>query len=174
MNKSMLKISFAIVAFTFSLFSSPAFAAQAPDFKLEGQKQAGQKQAIQLSDYKGKIVYLDFWASWCQPCRKSFGWMNKMQERYGDEGLEIIAINLDDSKDKAKKFLKKLPAKFNVAFDPKGRTAASYKIKAMPSSFIIDAHGKVVHANLGFHGNDEDKLEAKIRKMIRQSAIASR
>ncbi len=142
---------------------------QAPDFKLEGQ----QKQ-IELSKYHGKVVYVDFWASWCQPCRKSFTWMNKMQSLYGSEGFKVIAINLDESRTKADKFLQQIPANFDVAFDPKGNTAEAYEVKAMPSSYLIDKNGNVVHANLGFRGNDEDELETKIRSLVRQSTVASR
>ena len=164
---------FRVTLFTLTLYacfgSSNAFSAQAPEFKLEGQK-----KQVELSDYRGQIVYLDFWASWCQPCRKSFGWMNKMQSLYGKEGFKVIAINLDESREKANTFLKQVPAKFDVAFDPRGNTAKSYHIKAMPSSYIIDKHGNVVHANLGFRGNDEEKLEEKIRTLIRQSTVASR
>ena len=142
---------------------------QAPDFRLEGQ----QKQ-IELSKYHGQIVYIDFWASWCQPCRKSFTWMNKMQSLYGSEGFKVIAINLDESRAKADKFLQQIPANFDVAFDPQGNTAEAYKIKAMPSSYLIDKNGKVVHANLGFRGNDEDELETKIRNLLHQPTVASR
>ena len=155
------------------LISGNAIAAnpanQAPDFRLEGQ----QKQ-IELSKYHGQIVYIDFWASWCQPCRKSFTWMNKMQSLYGSEGFKVIAINLDESRAKADEFLQQIPANFDVAFDPQGNTAEAYKIKAMPSSYLIDKNGKVVHANLGFRGNDEDELEIKIRNLLRQSTVASR
>ena len=97
-----------------------------------------------------------------------------MQSLYGAEGFKVIAINLDESRAKADKFLQQIPAKFDVAFDPRGSTAESYKVKAMPSSYIIDKNGKLVHANLGFRGNDEDKLEEKIRNLIQQSTVASR
>ncbi|MBE9568834.1 MAG: TlpA family protein disulfide reductase [Proteobacteria bacterium] len=151
------------------LGSSNAYSVEAPDFKLQGP----QKQ-INLKDYRGQIVYIDFWASWCQPCRKSFAWMNKMQSLYGEEGFTIIAINLDEDTAKADKFLKKIPANFDIAYDPRGRTAQSYSVKAMPSSYLINKRGEVVHANRGFRGNDEDKLETKIRGLIRQSTVASR
>jgi cytochrome c biogenesis protein CcmG/thiol:disulfide interchange protein DsbE len=169
MTASFLRMSLVILTLYGFFGSSNAFAAQAPDFKLEGQ----QKQ-IELSNYRGQIVYLDFWASWCQPCRKSFSWMNKMQSLYGTEGFQVIAINLDESRSKADKFLQQIPAAFDVAFDPRGNTAESYNVKAMPSSYIIDKKGKVIHANLGFHDNDEDALEEKIRNLIRQSTVASR
>ncbi len=169
MYASLKKISLTVLTLYGLFGSGNAFSASAPDFKLEGQ----QKQ-IKLSDYRGQIVYLDFWASWCQPCRKSFTWMNKMQSLYGEEGFKVIAINLDESRNKADKFLQQIPANFAVAFDPRGNTAESYKVKAMPSSYLIDKHGNVIHANLGFRGKDEEKLEAKIRDLIRQSTVASR
>ncbi len=169
MKRSIIKILLIFFA-VFTLFAgSPAFSAQAPDFKLDGRN-----QTVQLSQYRGKVVYIDFWASWCLPCRKSFVWMNKMQSRYGDSGLKIIAINLDESKNDALTFLKKIPASFEIAFDPKGKTAQTYQIKAMPSSFIIDRKGNIVQAHLGFHGDDEGRLEAKIRRMIKHRNIANR
>lgn len=169
MFASLFRMTLAVLTLYGFFGSSNAFSAQAPDFKLEGQQ-----KAVKLSNYRGQVVYLDFWASWCQPCRKSFTWMNKMQSLYGNEGFKVIAINLDESRDKANTFLKQIPADFDIAFDPRGNTAESYQVKAMPSSYIIDKHGKVVHANLGFRGNDEEKLEEKIRNLIRQSTVASR
>jgi len=169
MLASLIRISLTVFAIYGFFGSSYAFSAPAPDFKLEGK----QKQ-VKLSDYRGQIVYLDFWASWCQPCRKSFTWMNKMQSLYGKEGFKVIAINLDESRQKADKFLEQIPANFDIAFDPRGNTAKTYNVKAMPSSYLIDKHGNVIHANLGFRGNDEEKLELKIRDLIRQSTVASR
>ncbi len=169
MVTSLIRTSLTVLTLYGFFGMGNVFSAPAPDFKLEGQ----QKQ-INLSDYRGQIVYLDFWASWCQPCRKSFTWMNKMQSLYGEEGFKVIAINLDESRKKADRFLQQIPANFDVAFDPRGDTAESYKVKAMPSSYIIDKHGNVIHANLGFRSKDEDKLEAKIRKIIRQATVASR
>jgi len=169
MFTSIFRISLSTLLVYGFICSGHAFAAPAPDFKLQGQ----QKQ-VQLSDYRGQIVYLDFWASWCQPCQKSFTWMNKMHALYGKEGFTVIAINLDESRDKADKFLQKIPASFDIAFDPRGNTAESYQVRAMPSSYLIDKNGNMVYANVGFRGNDEDKLETKIRQMIRQSTIASR
>ncbi len=173
MFTSLFRISLMVVALYGFLGISNAIAdksiSQAPGFTLDGQK-----QQIKLSKYRGKVVYIDFWASWCQPCRKSFTWMNKMQSLYGSEGFTVIAINLDESRTKADKFLQQIPANFDVAFDPQGNTAEAYKIKAMPSSYLIDKNGNVVHANLGFRNKDEDKLETKIRKLVRQSTVALR
>lgn len=169
MFASIFRMTLAVIALYGFFGSSNAFSAQAPDFKLEGQ----HKQ-VKLSDYRGQVVYLDFWASWCQPCRKSFGWMNKMQSLYGKDGFKVIAVNLDESRSKADKFLQQIPAKFDVAFDPRGNTAETYQVKAMPSSYLIDKNGNLVHANLGFRGTDEEKLEQKIRNLVRHSTVASR
>jgi len=168
MITTLIRISLTILTLSLSL-SGAAFSAPAPDFKLNGQ----HKQ-IKLSDYRGQVIYLDFWASWCQPCRKSFTWMNKMQSLYGNKGFKIIAINLDESRKNANKFLRQIPANFDVVFDPGGNTAESYQVKAMPSSYIIDKLGNVIHANLGFHGKDKKRMEAKIRNLIHQSTVASR
>lgn len=169
MFASLLRISLTIFTLYGLLGSNNAFAELAPNFKLDGQ----HKQ-IELKTYRGQTVYLDFWASWCQPCRKSFTWMNRMQELYGKEGLTIIAVNLDESRKDANKFLKQVPTSFEVAFDPAGNTAESYNLKAMPSSYVIDKRGKLVYANLGFRADDKDELETVIRTLLRPSAIASR
>jgi len=169
MQSFFIKLPLIILTVLGLFGSNEAFAEQAPNFKFDHSEQAAE-----LNDHRGQVIYLDFWASWCQPCRKSFDWMNEMQAKYGDEGLTIIAVNLDDSKDKANAFLKQLPADFKLAFDPEGDVAKAYDIKAMPSSFIIDQNGHVIHANLGFHRKDEKQLEATILKSIRQSVVASR
>jgi peroxiredoxin len=97
-----------------------------------------------------------------------------MQSLYGKEGFRVIAVNLDESRLKADKFLRQIPANFDIAYDPRGNTAETYNVKAMPSSYLIDKNGNVIHANLGFRGNDEESLEARIRDLIRQSTVASR
>ena len=93
----------------------------------------GDKQNINLEKLKGKVVYLDFWASWCDPCRKSFPWMNDMHSRYDSKKFTLIAVNLDSSKDDAKNFLEKVPANFQIAYDPDGTVATKYDLKAMPT-----------------------------------------
>ena len=103
-----------------------------------------------ISSHKGKVIYLDFWASWCGPCRKSFPWMNNIQEKYQQQGLVIISVNVDNNKALADKFLAEIPANFTVFYDPKGKVARQFKLKGMPSSYIIDRSGKVVSAHVGF------------------------
>lgn len=152
----------------FSEVASSA-AVKAPGFSLPGQN-----KTIDLSKYKGKVVYLDFWASWCGPCKRSFPWMNKLQEQYGSDGLEIVAISLDASREDAEEFLARIPANFSVAFDEKGKSAESYKVKAMPSSFLIDRQGRLVHKSLGFRNEEKKIIEAKIQQLTTSNLVAKR
>lgn len=140
--------------------AEPQQAGMAPVFTLPGKD-----QPIDLSQYRGKVVYLDFWASWCDPCRRSFPWMNQLQSRYPKDSFEIIAVNVDTSRQDAEAFLDAVPADFTVAFDEKGKTAKSYQLKAMPSSFLIDKDGKLVHRSLGYRSEEKKTIEAKIRQL---------
>jgi len=137
--------------------SSQAFAQKAPAFTL-----SGDNGKVKLSDYKNKVVYVDFWASWCKPCQKSFSFMNDMETRYGKKGFKIIAINLDSDRAAAKSFLKKHPAKFTVAYDPEGKTPGLYKLKVMPTSYLVDRKGNLVNVHKGFKKNQTAKLEKLI------------
>jgi len=115
---------------------------------------------------RGEVVWLDFWASWCGPCRHSFPWMNAMQKKYGPFGLTIIAVNLDSNREDAEHFLASIPAGFKVQFDPEGRLAERYDVEAMPSSYILSRTGKVVERHLGFKESKEMQYEASIREAL--------
>ena len=143
------------------VFGSCAYAQKAPVFELPGNN-----KNINLENLKGKVVYLDFWASWCDPCRKSFPWMNDMHSRYDSDEFIIVAVNLDTSKTDATKFLQKVPASFNVAYDPDGNVAEKYQLKAMPSSYLIDKRGNLVFAHKGYREGDTTEIEEKIRQLL--------
>ena len=151
LNKVLISIIFVIFSF------STAAAQKAPDFSLNGDK-----GMITLSEYKNQVVYLDFWASWCKPCRKSFGFMNNMQERYAKKGLKIIAINLDEDKSAATGFLKKHPANFTIAYDPDGKSPGEYNLSVMPTSYLIDTQGNVIFRHKGFKETQTASLEKVI------------
>ena len=144
------------------LLSPISYAQKAPVFSLPGDGVTHD-----LSKLKGKVVYIDFWASWCVPCRKSFPWMNDMRNRYDRKDLQIIAINLDSNRDDAMKFLEKVPANFDIAYDPDGEIAAKYDLQVMPSSYLINRKGEVVFAHKGFREGDTAEIEAKIQKLLR-------
>jgi len=117
----------------------------------------------------GQVIYLDFWASWCAPCRKSFPWMNEMQIKYGNDNFKVISVNLDSDLSFAEKFLIKTPAHFSVIYDPDGYLASEMKLKGMPSSFLINAKGKVVSAHVGFTDEKKSHYEQEIKSLIQQS-----
>lgn len=140
---------------------SAVHAEKAPEFNLKTDQ-----GHISLSK-QSTVVYVDFWATWCTPCRKSFPWMNEMHNKYKDKGLKIIAVNLDDNSKRAQNFLKKFPADFTIAYDPDGQTADAYKVRVMPSSYLIDAKGNIINKHYGFLNKDKDKLEAEFKKALK-------
>ncbi|WP_068544797.1 TlpA disulfide reductase family protein [Thalassotalea crassostreae] len=120
-----------------------------------------------LAEYKGQVIYLDFWASWCVPCRKSFPWMNEMQEKYDKQGFKVITINLDVNKKDAIEFLEENSANFTVIYDPKGSIAKEFKLKGMPNSFMIGRDGKPKSAHVGFFDDKKPEYEEEIKSLLK-------
>ncbi|WP_440876360.1 TlpA family protein disulfide reductase [Thalassotalea sp. PLHSN55] len=135
-------------------------------FKLLAQTELPPSFANVLAKHQGKVIYLDFWASWCVPCRRSFPWMNKMQQRYGKDGLKILSVNLDAQADLAAKFLTENPAKFDIIYDPKGKIARYFKLKGMPSSFVFNRKGEIVSAHVGFTDKKKTTYEQEIVQLL--------
>jgi thiol-disulfide isomerase/thioredoxin len=113
-----------------------------------------------LSEFHGNVVLLDFWASWCVPCRRSFPWMNAMQEKYADDGLVIIAANVASDPAAASAFLEEYPARFRIINDPDAELAREYGVVAMPSSYIFDRGGELITRHMGFKVKKQDEYEA--------------
>ena len=113
-----------------------------------------------LAEHEGKVVVVDFWASWCVPCRRSFPWLNNMHAKYADQGLVIIGVNVDASREDASAFLDHYPADFLIHFDTEGSLATEYGVEAMPSSFVIGRDGQVMARHLGFKVKRQDEYEA--------------
>lgn len=124
------------------------------------------ESTFDLSAYEGKAVYLDFWASWCGPCRASFPMMNEMRSRYADESLAIIAVNVDSSYAAAQKFLEKYPADFDIVYDPEGKLATEYEVRGMPSSYLINSTGELVYTHVGFRKKDGKKILQQIDNLL--------
>ncbi len=152
-----------LLIFTITAASSKAWSdyPDAPEFILQSDK-----NNIQLADYKGKVVYIDFWASWCRPCKRSFPWMIEMKEKYADRSLEIIAINLDENRTQAEDFLNSQSINFQIAYDPEEEVARRYGVDGMPSSYLIDHKGKLRVRYTGFWNRSKDDKEKAIIKLL--------
>jgi thiol-disulfide isomerase/thioredoxin len=121
---------------------------------------------LDLKAHQGKVVYLDFWASWCKPCRESFPWMNGLLDKYPAENFTVITINLDAESEAMHKFLGKVPADFDIYHDPSGRLAEQFEIEGMPTSYLIAPSGEVVKRHIGFYTRDTERYEREIEELL--------
>ncbi|WP_374574077.1 TlpA disulfide reductase family protein [Phenylobacterium sp.] len=117
---------------------------------------AGAPAALDLADYRGRVVFLDFWASWCAPCKISFPYIERLGARFGPKGLSVVSVNVDHDQAKARAFLQSMNADLDVVFDPKGVLAKRYAVEGMPTSLIFDRQGRRRFTVQGF---DETKFE---------------
>jgi len=123
--------------------------------------------SLDLTQYEGRVVILDFWASWCKPCRESFPWWNTMHAKYANEGLVIIGVNLDNEQDSALSFLEEYPAEFRIYYDKEKDLARSFGVQAMPSTYIIGRNGEIFAKHFGFKVKKQDEYEAIIVDALR-------
>ena len=162
MHQFRLSLLFILISFA-PLSLSFAQEVPAPDFVISHDQLPDK-----LSALKGKVIYLDFWASWCKPCRKSFPWMNQMQQKYAGQGLQIIAINLDTEEDLAKTFLENVAAHIPIIYDPEGNIASDYQLLGMPSSYLIDKKGKIRFSHKGFFTRKEPLYEQELVLLLNE------
>lgn len=131
--------------------------APAPALRLPGLQGPVDSAAL-----KGQVVFVDFWASWCAPCRRSFPWLGEMQAKYGARGFQVVAVNVDRERSAADGFLAEVPARFTVAFDAGGDTPRRFGVRGMPTSVLVGADGLVLRRHEGFKDDDRAPLEAAI------------
>lgn len=136
----------------------------APDFTLKS-KDSGN---MRLSEQRGNIVMVNFWASWCGPCREELPEMEKIYQDYRDLGFEILAVNVDDHPDKANVLLDDIEVSFPVLFDTNGEVSQLYDVNAMPTTVIIDRDGNQRLLHMGYRKGDEVKYEKAIKMLIRE------
>jgi peroxiredoxin len=138
----------------------------APDFSVP--RAAGSKGTIALSDLSGKVVVVDFWGTFCEPCKKSFPKLQDLSSRYGGSGLRVVAISEDEAEDKDKipTFAQTYGAKFAIGWDEDKSVARHYKPETMPSSYIIDRKGVVRFAHVGYHDGEEVALEKELKELL--------
>jgi cytochrome c biogenesis protein CcmG, thiol:disulfide interchange protein DsbE len=122
--------------------------------------------SLDLEKFRGKVVVVDFWASWCKPCRQSLPWLNEMNSRYGRDGLVVIGVNVDAERSDADRFLRAVPLEFEVVFDPQGGLAQRFNVQGMPSSFVFDRAGKLVESRIGFRDAQKAGHESTLKKLL--------
>jgi thiol-disulfide isomerase/thioredoxin len=116
----------------------------------------------------GKVVYIDFWASWCGPCVQSMPFLHAINAKYRQQGLELVAINLDENKEDATSFLQKHPVNITLASNEDGQCSSLYGVQSMPSSYLIDKKGKVRYVQLGFNTTEEAQIHQKIQSLLHE------
>jgi cytochrome c biogenesis protein CcmG/thiol:disulfide interchange protein DsbE len=122
----------------------------------------GPSTGVDLSPWKGQVVLLDFWASWCGPCRESFPWMDEMARKYADRGLVVVAINVDRERQAADGFLEGTSFDFQYLYDPEGLLAEAHAVETMPSSILFDRQGRPVFRHAGFRRKERREYEKNI------------
>ncbi|MDD5580861.1 MAG: TlpA disulfide reductase family protein [Methylobacter sp.] len=167
-RQGYLKVLLAIAVFSFKplVFAAEVGSAMPPCLV----SPLGETQTEDLQRYKGQVLYVDFWASWCGPCAKSFPFLNEMHQQFKDQGLQIVGVNLDEHVDDAKAFLVKYPARFTVVADVSKQCAQDFDVKAMPSSYLIDRKGIVHHIHLGFRPGEAGELRVLVEKLLSDKA----
>jgi len=128
------------------------------------------QQPLDLSDYRGKVVYMDFWASWCPPCRISFPLLNELHNELRAEGFEVVAINVDENREDLLRFLEQCPVDFTIAVDPEGKCPEAFDVVAMPSSYLIDRKGIIRHVHQGFRKEDIEAIRQLVRALLAEPA----
>ncbi|MEO1596465.1 MAG: TlpA disulfide reductase family protein [Pseudomonadota bacterium] len=133
-----------------------------PNVVLPLLEQGRAGSAVTWRDYRGKLVYVDVWASWCGPCRQAMPRLNEIRNEFGPRGFEVVAVNVDDKLEDALRFLSKYPVDYPVLLDPKGKLPTAFEIEGMPTSYLIDPNGVVLYQHTGFKKSDVEKIRTLI------------
>lgn len=154
-----------ILFFFLLALSNSALAARNdyPNFKLSDLKTG---KTVSLKSYRGKVVYIDFWASWCGPCRQSMPKFETLYKKLKSKGFEILAINLDESKGDAQNFLDRYPVSYTILHDSTGATPKQFGVKVMPTGYLLDRFGLIRFTHKGFRDGDEITLEKQIKQLL--------
>lgn len=122
---------------------------------------------IQLSDLRGRVVMLNFWASWCGPCRQEMPLLEQLSKRYEPAGFTLLGVNVDADKKAADRILKEIPVSFNVLYDPTSKVSEAYDVDVMPTTVLIDCDGNLNYLHRGYVPGDEKTYKDRVKKLLR-------
>ena len=150
------------------LMAGTAYAADAggpaPSFTLAAL--TGQQAA--LSQYKGQVVMVNFWATWCGPCQQEMPLLDQMYKKYKPAGFTLIGVNVDKEAPAVKELMARKPVSFPVLLDPANQVSKAYHVDEMPSSVLIDRKGEIRYIHRGYRPGDENEYQDRIRQLIRE------
>lgn len=164
MRTTMALIAATLLAVTLEASALPTAGAPAPDFALKNS--AGKN--LRLSELRGEVVLLNFWATWCGPCRQELPHLDKIHGQYRNAGLTVLAINIDNDRVNAEAMLQKLGVRVPTLYDADKRVSKLYEVDAMPATVIIDRDGRVRYVHRGYRVGFEQKYEQQVRELLRQ------
>ena len=145
-------------------FAAKPLSGPAPDFTLKSR--SGEN--LRLSEQRGNVVLINFWASWCGPCRQEMPLLEDIQKKYEKLGFTIFGVNVDNDPAKADKILKEIPVTFPVLYDSDSRVSKLFNVNAMPTTVIVDRNGNMRYLHLGYKPGYEDEYVAQIKTLIRE------
>jgi peroxiredoxin len=136
----------------------------APNFSL--MSRSGEQ--VSLEDLKGQVVMINFWATWCGPCRREMPHLEALHQRYSNLGFTLLGINVEDDTRGVEKFLRETPVSFEVLYDPTNKVSALYDVIAMPSTVMVDREGNLRFMHHGYQAGFEHEYQAQIRALLRE------
>ena len=136
----------------------------APDFTLR----SNTGKNLKLSEFRGQVVLLNFWASWCGPCRQEMPALEKLQKRYGKLGFTVLGVNVEEDSTQAKRMLREIRVSFPILYDTQNTASKLYQVSAMPTTVIIDRDGNMRYLHKGYKGGDERIYKKWVKKLIRE------
>ena len=159
--KKLLGLGALLVA---GLLAVNASANPAPDFTLL----SSTGENVRLAEQRGQVVMLNFWASWCGPCRKEMPLLEEMSKRYSTAGFVLYGVNVEEDNTDAKKLIKELGVTFAILYDTESKASSLYNVDAMPTTVVIDKKGAIRFVNRGYKAGDEVKYREQIRELIKE------
>ncbi|MBK8186996.1 MAG: TlpA family protein disulfide reductase [Cellvibrio sp.] len=163
---SALKKSIALVCVALGLLSCnlSVIADEAPDFTLP----SNSGENLRLAELRGSVVMLNFWASWCGPCRQEMPLLDAMSQRYSAAGFVLLGIDVEEDNTDAKKIVKDLKISYPILFDTENKVSKLYSVETMPTTVMVDKKGKIRFINHGYKAGDENKYRDQIRELIKE------